>query len=77
VGTNPSLTAPEGERPVHFNVLADGRELAPEELPVRRWMAHGFFGHQGVTGFNLYSMLVAIAGAVVLLVIAHAVLRMV
>lgn len=29
-------------------------------------------GGQGVTGFNLYSMLVAVAGAVVVLVIAHA-----
>ena len=32
-------------------------------------------GGQGVTGFNLYSILVAIGGAVVLLVIAHAVRR--
>jgi len=30
-------------------------------------------GGQGVTGFNLYSILVAIGGAVVLLVILHAV----
>jgi uncharacterized membrane protein YeaQ/YmgE (transglycosylase-associated protein family) len=36
-----------------------------------------FFGHEGVTGFNLYSMLVAIGGAVVLLVAAHAVRRVV
>lgn len=35
------------------------------------------FGGQGVTGFNLYSILVAIGGAVVLLVIAHAVRRVV
>ena len=32
-------------------------------------------GGQGVTGFNLYSLLVAIGGAVVLLIIAHAVRR--
>jgi uncharacterized membrane protein YeaQ/YmgE (transglycosylase-associated protein family) len=32
-----------------------------------------FFGHSGVTGFNLYSMLVAIVGAVVVLFIFHAV----
>jgi uncharacterized membrane protein YeaQ/YmgE (transglycosylase-associated protein family) len=32
-------------------------------------------GGQGVTGFNLYSVLVAIGGAVVLLIIAHAVRR--
>ena len=32
-----------------------------------------FLGGQGVTGFNLYSMLVAIGGAVVVLLIAHAV----
>ena len=31
------------------------------------------FGAAGVTGFNLYSMLVAIVGAVVLLLIYHAV----
>ena len=30
------------------------------------------FGGQGVTGFNLYSMFVAVLGAVVLLVIVHA-----
>ena len=32
-------------------------------------------GEEGVTGFNLYSMLVAVLGAVVLLVIVHAVPR--
>lgn len=32
-------------------------------------------GGQGVTGFNIYSILVAIGGAVVLLLIAHAVRR--
>ena len=31
------------------------------------------FGGQGVNGFNLYSMLVAVGGAIVVLVIAHAV----
>lgn len=30
-----------------------------------------FFGHTGVTGFNLYSALVATLGAVVLLVVYH------
>jgi uncharacterized membrane protein YeaQ/YmgE (transglycosylase-associated protein family) len=30
-----------------------------------------FFGHAGVTGFNIYSMLVAVIGAVVVLVIFH------
>jgi uncharacterized membrane protein YeaQ/YmgE (transglycosylase-associated protein family) len=34
-----------------------------------------FFGHEGVTGFNLYSVLVAIGGAIVVLVVAHAVRR--
>jgi PAS domain S-box-containing protein len=33
---NPSLSAPEGERPTNFDVLAGGRVLAPEELPVQR-----------------------------------------
>jgi len=32
-------------------------------------------GGQSVNGFNLYSMLVAIGGAIVLLVVAHAVRR--
>jgi uncharacterized membrane protein YeaQ/YmgE (transglycosylase-associated protein family) len=32
-----------------------------------------FFGAEGVTGFNLYSMLVAIIGAIVVLVVYHAV----
>jgi uncharacterized membrane protein YeaQ/YmgE (transglycosylase-associated protein family) len=31
------------------------------------------FGASGVTGFNLYSMLVAIVGAVIVLIIYHAV----
>jgi uncharacterized membrane protein YeaQ/YmgE (transglycosylase-associated protein family) len=33
------------------------------------------FGHVGVTGFNLYSMLVAIVGSIVILLIYHAVRR--
>ena len=35
-----------------------------------------FFGATGVTGLNLYSMFVAIIGAVVVLVIYHAVRRL-
>ena len=34
-----------------------------------------FFGKTGVTGFNLYSMFVAIIGAVIVLVIYHAIRR--
>ena len=34
------------------------------------WLFHAF-GEPGVTGFNLYSMLVAIVGAVVVLVLYH------
>ena len=34
-----------------------------------------FFGAAGVTGFNLYSMLVAIVGAIVVLLIYHAIVR--
>ena len=33
------------------------------------------FGHVGVTGFNIYSMIVAIIGAVIVLLIYHAVAR--
>ena len=33
------------------------------------------FGHAGVTGLNLYSLLVAVVGAVLLLVIYHAIRR--
>ena len=36
------------------------------------WLFHTF-GMPGVTGFNLYSMLVAIVGAVVVLVLYHAI----
>jgi uncharacterized membrane protein YeaQ/YmgE (transglycosylase-associated protein family) len=32
-----------------------------------------FFGGQGVNGFNLYSMFVAVVGAIVVLVLYHAV----
>ena len=34
------------------------------------------FGHSGVTGLNLYSFLVAIIGAILVLVIYHAIRRM-
>ena len=34
-----------------------------------------FFGHTGVTGFNLYSFLVAILGAIVLIFIVKALRR--
>ena len=34
-----------------------------------------FFGHSGVTGLNPYSLLVAVIGAVVVLVVYHAVVR--
>jgi uncharacterized membrane protein YeaQ/YmgE (transglycosylase-associated protein family) len=33
------------------------------------------FGHVGVTGLNLYSLLVAVVGAVVVLVLWHAIKR--
>ena len=33
------------------------------------------FGHSGVTGLNLYSLLVAVIGAIVVLWIYHAVVR--
>jgi uncharacterized membrane protein YeaQ/YmgE (transglycosylase-associated protein family) len=36
------------------------------------WLFHTF-GAAGVTGLNLYSLLVAVAGAVVVLVIYHAI----
>lgn len=32
-----------------------------------------FFGHSGVTGLNLYSIAVAVVGAIVVLVIYHAI----
>jgi uncharacterized membrane protein YeaQ/YmgE (transglycosylase-associated protein family) len=31
------------------------------------------FGHTGITGFNLYSMVVAVIGAIVILVLYHAI----
>jgi uncharacterized membrane protein YeaQ/YmgE (transglycosylase-associated protein family) len=31
------------------------------------------FGHTGITGFNLYSMFVAVIGAIVILVLYHAI----
>jgi uncharacterized membrane protein YeaQ/YmgE (transglycosylase-associated protein family) len=34
-----------------------------------------FFGHTGVTGLNLYSIFVAAVGAIVVLVIYHALVR--
>ena len=35
----------------------------------------GLFGMHGVTGFNIYSLVVAVCGAVVLLVLYHTVRR--
>lgn len=32
-------------------------------------------GHQGITGFNLYSMFVAVIGSVIVLLLYHAVVR--
>ena len=40
-GANVSQSAPESERPTTFRVLKDGRELAPEELPVQIAAATG------------------------------------
>lgn len=34
------------------------------------------FGHSGVTGLNLYSLVVAVIGAIVFLVVYHAIRRM-
>jgi uncharacterized membrane protein YeaQ/YmgE (transglycosylase-associated protein family) len=38
------------------------------------WLFNAF-GHTGVTGLNLYSMLVAVVGAVVVLVLYHTLFR--
>ena len=38
------------------------------------WLFH-FFGHIGVTGLNLHSILVATAGAIVFLIVYHAIRR--
>jgi uncharacterized membrane protein YeaQ/YmgE (transglycosylase-associated protein family) len=38
------------------------------------WLA-GFFGLAGVTGLNLYSIVIAVAGAVVVLAVFHAIRR--
>lgn len=35
-GANLSLTAPEDERPTHFDVYSEGKKLEPHELPVQR-----------------------------------------
>jgi GAF domain-containing protein len=40
-GANASLTADEAERPRNFRVLQEGREVAPEELPMQRAAAEG------------------------------------
>ena len=38
------------------------------------WVCH-FFGMSGVTGLNIYSLIVAVVGAVLVLVIYHAIKR--
>ena len=37
----------------------------------------GLIGHVGITGFNLYSMFVAIIGSVLVLIVYHAIRRIV
>ena len=34
-GANASMSAPDGERPVNYRVVKEGRELKPEEMPVQ------------------------------------------
>jgi uncharacterized membrane protein YeaQ/YmgE (transglycosylase-associated protein family) len=38
------------------------------------WLA-GFFGFSGVTGLNLYSLVIAVVGSVVVLLLYHAIRR--
>jgi PAS domain S-box-containing protein len=38
---NASLSAPEEERPITFKIYQNGREMAPEELPIQYAAAHG------------------------------------
>jgi CheY-like chemotaxis protein len=40
-GVSSSMSAPDGEKPTHFRLIKDGRELAPEELPVQIAAATG------------------------------------
>jgi PAS domain S-box-containing protein len=40
-GTNMSKSGPQLESVAHFRVLKDGRELAPEEMPIQRVAASG------------------------------------
>jgi two-component system cell cycle sensor histidine kinase/response regulator CckA len=40
-GTNQSMSAPPGGRPEHFHLELEGRELAPEELPIQRAAQRG------------------------------------
>ncbi len=46
---NASLSAPCGERPLHFRVMRDGHELSPEELPLQVAARTG----QAVTNFEV------------------------
>jgi PAS domain S-box-containing protein len=40
-GASSSMSVPDGEKPSHFRLFQDGRELAPEELPVQMAAATG------------------------------------
>jgi PAS domain S-box-containing protein len=40
-GTNISKSAPEGERPLNFRIVKNGRELLPSDLPVQKAAATG------------------------------------
>jgi uncharacterized membrane protein YeaQ/YmgE (transglycosylase-associated protein family) len=41
------------------------------------WIMENFFHHGGVSGLNLYSLLVAVGGAILVLIVFHAVRRVV
>jgi transglycosylase associated protein len=58
----------------------DGRRVLPRQRPgivgavIGGWLFN-LFGMQGVTGLNVYSVIVAVIGASVFLVVYHAIRR--
>jgi hypothetical protein len=62
---------------LEFRSAADGRQTSAVDIVgavVGGWLFNTF-GASGVTGVNLYSLLVAVTGSVVFLVVYHAVTR--
>ena len=62
------------EADVGIRGVGASKQEAFEQAAIARWL-FSMFGASGVTGLNLYSLAVAVVGAIVVLVAYHAIRR--